>query len=95
MRSSRAGLSAASRGQSSWGTAMTIHSLFKDAPFEPEEIAILVAAFEETLRTLGLKDRGDPLTEMIARKIISIAQTGIRDPDAIAKRAIKELGFSG
>jgi hypothetical protein len=93
MRSSRAGLSASSRGQSSWGTA--IHSLFKNAPFGPEEIAILVAVYEETLRALGLKDRGDPLTEMIARKIISIAQTGIRDPDAIAKRAIKELGFSG
>jgi hypothetical protein len=73
---------------------MTIHSLFKNAPFGPEEIAILVAAYEETLRALGLKQRDDdPLSELVAKKIIAIAQTGIRDPTLIAKRAIKELGF--
>jgi hypothetical protein len=73
---------------------MTIHNLFKNAPFGPEEIKILVAAYEETLRTLGLKQRDDdPLTELVAKKIIAIAQTGVRDPALIARRAIKDLGF--
>jgi len=31
------------------------------------------------LKTLGLVDRQDPLVEMIARKIIELAQTGVRD----------------
>ena len=72
---------------------MTIHNLFKSAPFGPEEIKILVAAYEEALRTLGLRQRDDPLTEFVAKKIIAIAQTGLRDPALIAKRAIKELGL--
>jgi hypothetical protein len=32
----------------------------------------------------------DPLTEMIAKKIIKIAQTGIKDPVQISAQAIKE-----
>jgi hypothetical protein len=50
----------------------------------------LEAAYEQTLRTTGLKDRGDPIIEMIAKKIIEIAQTGVRDPAQISMRAIKE-----
>jgi len=72
---------------------MTIDNLFKNAPFASDEIGILVAAYEETLRTLGVKQRGDPLTELIARKIIAIAQTGARDASVIAKRVIVDLGF--
>jgi hypothetical protein len=44
------------------------------------------------LTTLCLKDRNDPLTELIAKKIIKIAQTGIKDPAEICERAIRELG---
>jgi ribosome-binding factor A len=46
------------------------------------------------LRAIGLKDRNDPITEMIAKKIIEIAQTGVRDPAQISTLAIKEIGIS-
>jgi len=59
---------------------------------KPEEISRLEAAYEQALQTLCVKDRDDPLTEMVAKKIIEIAQTGIHDPAQIAARAIKELG---
>jgi hypothetical protein len=59
----------------------------------PEEISRLEAAYEQTLRTIGLKDRGDPIIEMIAKEIIEIAQTGVRDPAQISMRAIKEIGL--
>ena len=59
----------------------------------PEEISRLEAAYEQTLRTIGLKDRGDPITEMIAKKIIEIAQTGVRDPAEISTLTIKEIGI--
>jgi hypothetical protein len=36
--------------------------LAQDHSFGPDEIATLIAAFEETLRVLGLVDREDPLT---------------------------------
>jgi hypothetical protein len=58
----------------------------------PEEIRRLTTAYEQTLRTIGLVDRNDPITELIAKKIIEIAQTGVREPADISALAIKELG---
>jgi len=43
---------------------------------------------------LHLVDRNDPFTEMVARKIIEVGATGVRDPHEIGKIAIKRLGVS-
>jgi hypothetical protein len=51
------------------------------------------AAYEKTLRTIGLVDRDDPITEMIARKLIEIAQTGVQDPAQLSAMAIREIGI--
>jgi hypothetical protein len=72
---------------------MAIYRLLKDSPLEPELIRILEAAYEKTLPTIGLVDRNDPITEMIARKIIEIAQTGVQDPAQLSELAIKEIGI--
>jgi hypothetical protein len=58
---------------------------------EPIEVSRITAAYEKALHILCVKDRDDPLTEMIAKKIIKIAQTGIKDPAQISALAIKEL----
>jgi hypothetical protein len=71
---------------------MTIYRLFKDTAFGPEEIERLVMAYEQTLRVLRLKDRNDPITRLVAEKIIVIGRTGIEDPDEISKLALKQLG---
>jgi hypothetical protein len=39
----------------------------------------LTTAYEQALRAIGIVDRGDPRAELLARKIIEVAQTGIRD----------------
>jgi hypothetical protein len=57
-----------------------IHRLLEREAFEPELIAIMGGVFEDVLQTLGLVDRQDPLTEMVAKKVIELAQTGERDP---------------
>jgi hypothetical protein len=49
-------------------------------------------AFAMALNLLGLIDRNDPICEMVARKIISINAAGTRDPNEIAKLAVKQLG---
>ena len=36
--------------------------------------------FEDVLHTLGLIDREDPITRLVALKVIELAQTGERDP---------------
>jgi hypothetical protein len=39
-----------------------------------------------------LTNRSDPLTELVARKIIEIAQTGVRDPNQLCDRALSAIG---
>ena len=58
----------------------------------PEEISRIIAAYEQALQTLCVKDRDDPLTEMIAKKIIKIAQTGVDDAAQLSALAIADLG---
>jgi len=72
---------------------MSIHHLFAKSPFGPDEIANLVAAYEDALRTLGLAQRDDALTALVAKKIIAIAQRGVRDAGHMAERAVDELRF--
>ena len=74
---------------------MAIYRFLQNAAFAPEDIAPLVAAYEDCLRTLKLSDRSDPITQVLARKIIEIAQTGIRDSARLGRLALEELGVSG
>jgi hypothetical protein len=71
---------------------MAIYRLLQNAPLGPEDISRLVAAYEQTLRALGLRDRSDPITQLVARRIIEIAQTGVCDSGQLAIIAIRELG---
>ena len=72
---------------------MTIYRLLQNSPMGPEQIRVLEAAYEQTLHNLCVKDRKDPLAEMIAKTVIEIAQTGVRDPTQISALAIKQLGI--
>jgi len=51
---------------------MPIHRLLQNHVFDPDTIAVMVTAFEDALRELGLSDRADPATELVARKIIEL-----------------------
>jgi hypothetical protein len=71
--------------------AMAIYKLIQNTVFEPKDIERLVTAYEQTLRALRLKDRSDPITQLVAEKIIAIGRLGIEDPAEISKLALKEL----
>jgi len=73
---------------------MAIYRLLQNSAFAPEDISRLVAAYEDCLRILNVPDRPDPVTERLAKKIIEIGQTGMRDPIQIGRLALKELGIS-
>ena len=76
------------------GSAMAIRRLLQNSTVSTEEITCITAAYEQALHTLCVEDRDDPLTEMVANKIIKIAQTaGSRDPAQIAALAVEELGM--
>jgi hypothetical protein len=74
---------------------MTIHRLLRNTTFGPEEIERLVTAYEQTLMALGLKDRSDPITQLVAEKIIEVGRLGIEDPAKTSEVVLKELGSSG
>lgn len=71
---------------------MAIYRILQNAPLSPDDISRLVAAYEATLKALGLADRSDPITELVARKVIEIGQTGVADPMQISRRAVTDLG---
>jgi len=60
----------------------------------PEDLRRLTDAYEHTLRALSVKDRKDPLAEFIAKKIIEIGQTGLKDTAQISAHAIQELALA-
>jgi hypothetical protein len=73
---------------------MAIYRIFKERPFDPEAVERLSAAYECALKALGLANRQDPLTELVARKIIDVAETGEADPDRLCDRALEQLWIS-
>ena len=54
----------------------------------PENIEGLVAAYEQALIALGIEDRNDPMTELVAKKVFEIRQMGVRDPAKICSIAV-------
>ncbi len=71
---------------------MAIYRLLANGSFGPEEIGSMTAAYERALVDLGMIDRDDPLTELIAKAIVNVAATGERDPKVIVERALNALG---
>ena len=57
--------------------------------FSPEDIAQLAAGLEAALTDLGIKDRNDPTTTLIAKLIIQLAKDGERDSTSLARKAVE------
>jgi hypothetical protein len=59
--------------------------------FDPETKRIMGLAFEMIRLALGLADRGDIANELIAKRIIELAQAGELNPDVLCEAVVKEL----
>jgi hypothetical protein len=59
---------------------MPMKRLLERHVFPPELVVILGEVFEDVLRTLDLNNREDPLTELIAKKVIELAEGGEHNP---------------
>jgi hypothetical protein len=70
---------------------MAIYRILQNSGFDPETIEIMTTAYERARTTLGLVDRSDPLTEIVAKKVIEVAQTGVRDPAQMCDQALAAL----
>ena len=76
--------------------AISCHSAspFKAKRLIPTQSEIMSAAYEGACKALGLVDRSDPLTQLVAKKIIALATDGQRDPERIRAEALKAPAIS-
>ena len=68
---------------------MTIHSLFKHRPFEPEALIVMSGAYADVCRTLGLSERSRAETDAVARKVIEFAQRGVSERSHLRERVLE------
>lgn len=59
--------------------------------FDPEAIEVMSLAFAKLCADLGLAERGDRLTEVVARHVIEAANKGIRNETAIRSTVIERF----
>lgn len=70
---------------------MAIYRILQNQAFQPEDIECLSAAYEAALKMLRLANRSDPITQIVAERIIEVAQTGVRDPEKLCAAALKDF----
>ncbi|MFZ3358569.1 MAG: hypothetical protein WCA56_03465 [Xanthobacteraceae bacterium] len=59
---------------------MTVYRLFRNEAFEPEALSTMTRTYAEVCRVLGVTDRDDGVTNVVAKTVIEFAQRGARDP---------------
>src|SRR3954447_19510949 len=73
---------------------MPLTRFLQNTAFGPEEVALLVAAYEAALGELDLSGRSDPVTQIVAMKIIELAKEGERDPERLREgKVVKVVVF--
>ena len=73
---------------------MAIYRLLKETAFDADACKAMGQAYEALLADLGLSDRNDPFTEIIAKEIIHVASLGVVDPSEIRARVLAMFGSS-
>lgn len=72
---------------------MPIRSFHGGRVFDPEAVTAMALAFDAVCDHLGLKSTSDdPVTKLIAQKIVEVAQRGVGDSDLLQAMALHELG---
>ena len=70
---------------------MPITPFLDGLKFDPEAKRVMGVAFEMARIALRLADRGDVASEIMAKRIIKLAEAGERNPDLLCEIAVKEF----
>jgi hypothetical protein len=70
---------------------MPLKPYLTEGVFEPPAISAMTAAYEAVCSSLGLVDRNDPITEIVARKVIEVAGAGELDPQRLCDLVLFSL----
>jgi hypothetical protein len=77
-------------GAAALGASMPIRKYIPGATFDPETIKVMIVAFNGVQLILNLANPDDPLVEIVAKKVISLASQGMTDSGEIARRVIAD-----
>jgi hypothetical protein len=69
---------------------MPIRKYIPGATFGPEIIKDMEAAFEGARTILNIDNPDDPLIEVVAKKVVSLASQGIIGPAEIVRRVVAD-----
>jgi hypothetical protein len=71
---------------------VTIYRMLNGMAFDERSVKGMTAAYEAILVELGLTDRTDPLTELVASKIITHCQTTKEcDPERLCEVVLRDI----
>src|SRR5689334_15925562 len=71
---------------------MAIARLLRERVFEPEMVEAMTDAYERARATLGLTSRTDQMTILLARTVITVVESGVRDAERIYQLTLQNLG---
>lgn len=71
---------------------MPIGPFLDDEAFDPEAIESMGRALAAACQTLGLRDKEDAATQLLAMRIIDLAREGLHDAELLKAAALK--GFT-
>jgi hypothetical protein len=74
------------------GAAVQILPILEYSTLDSETLNVAAEAYDIAREDLRLATHIDPLTRVLARKVIEAVQGGHREPEHIAKLAIDALG---
>jgi hypothetical protein len=61
--------------------------------FDPEATQTLCLAFDAVCETIARSDQSELVRELIARRVMALAERGLRDPNKIAEAVTSTLGL--
>ncbi len=70
---------------------MPITPFLPSQAFQPEQIEAMSEAFTRACKSLGLAVQSDPITALVARRVIELAQTGVHTPNALYLATMREF----
>jgi hypothetical protein len=62
------------------------------AAFDPQTLRLMQFAHDRACRLLDIRDKADPMAEVVAKEIIRLASHGEREPQRMSRLAAKALG---
>ncbi len=69
---------------------MPVRSFVEPGAFEPEAIAAMSEAFDAACKELGDAGQSDAVRETVARRIVTAARFGERDPVRLIEAALRK-----